>query len=64
MISKIMKSYPLQVLRHRVYLSWLSVLDYFGDFKRQNKIKTQVWNHFVLYQEKAFIYSIPAKSKN
>ena len=34
MISKIMKSYPLQVFRHRVYLPWLSMLGYFGDFKR------------------------------
>ena len=34
MISKIMKSYPLQVFRHRVYLPWASMLGYFGDFKR------------------------------
>jgi SAM-dependent methyltransferase len=34
MISKIMKSYPLQVFRHRIYLPWLSMLGYFGDFKR------------------------------
>ena len=34
MINKIMKSYPLQVFRHRVYLPWLSMLGYFGDFKR------------------------------
>ena len=34
MISKIMKSYPLQVFRHRVYLPLLSMLSYFGDFKR------------------------------
>ena len=29
-----MKSYPLQVFRHRIYLPWLSMLGYFGDFKR------------------------------
>ena len=29
-----MKSYPLQVFRHRVYLPWRSMLGYFGDFKR------------------------------
>ena len=34
MISKIMKSYPLQVFRHRVYLPWLSMLGYFGDVRR------------------------------
>ena len=34
MIRKIMKSYPLQAFRHRVYLPWLSMLGYFGDFKR------------------------------
>ena len=34
MISKIMKSYPLQVFRHRIYLPYLSMLGYFGDFKR------------------------------
>ena len=34
MISKIMKSYPLQVFRHRIYLPWLSMLGYFGDVKR------------------------------
>ena len=33
-------------------------------FKNQNKIKTHTWNHFGLYQEKAFIYLIPAKPKN
>ena len=34
MISKIMKSYPLQVFRHRIYLPYLSMLGYFGDVKR------------------------------
>ena len=34
MISKIMKSYPLQVFRHRVYLPWLSMLGHFGDVRR------------------------------
>ena len=34
MISKIMKSYPLQVFRHRIYLPCRSMLGYFGDFKR------------------------------
>lgn len=33
-------------------------------FKNQNKIKTHTWNHFGLYQEKVFIYLIPAKPKN
>ena len=37
---------------------------HFECFKSQNKIKTQDWNHFGLYLEKAFIYLIPAKSKN
>ena len=34
MINKIMKSYPLQVFRHRIYLPWLSMLGHFGDIKR------------------------------
>ena len=34
MISKIMKFYPLQVFRHRVYLPWLSMLGHFGDVRR------------------------------
>jgi SAM-dependent methyltransferase len=34
MFNKIMKSYPLQVFRHRIYLPYLSMLSYFGDFKR------------------------------
>ena len=34
MISKIMKSYPLQVFRHRIYLPYLSMLGYFGDVRR------------------------------
>ncbi|MDB4619138.1 class I SAM-dependent methyltransferase [bacterium] len=34
MINKVMKSYPLQVFRHRIYLPLLSMLGYFGDFKR------------------------------
>jgi len=34
MISKIMKSYPLQVFRHRIYLPYLSMLGYFGDVSR------------------------------
>ena len=34
MISKIMKSYPLQVFRHRIYLPYLSMLAYFGDVRR------------------------------
>tara|TARA_B100000780_G_C21071199_1_gene431056 strand:- start:100 stop:747 length:648 start_codon:yes stop_codon:yes gene_type:complete len=34
MINKVMKSYPLQVFRHRIYLPWRSILGYFGDFKR------------------------------
>jgi SAM-dependent methyltransferase len=33
-------------------------------FKNETKIKTHTWNHFGLYQEKAFIYLIPAKPKN
>lgn len=37
---------------------------HFECFKSQSKVKTQVWNHFGLYLEKAFIYLIPAKSKN
>lgn len=34
MISKIMKSYPVQVFRHRIYLPYLSMLGYFGDVRR------------------------------
>ena len=34
MINKVMKSYPLQVFRHRVYLPWLSMLGHIGDIKR------------------------------
>lgn len=34
MISKVMKSYPLQVFRHKVYLPYLSMLGHFGDFRR------------------------------
>jgi len=34
MINKIMKSYPLQVFRHKIYLPWRSLLGYFGDIKR------------------------------
>ena len=34
MINKIMKSYPLQVFRHRIYLPYLSMLGYFGDVRR------------------------------
>ena len=34
MISKIMKSYPLQAFRHRIYLPYLSMLGYFGDVRR------------------------------
>jgi SAM-dependent methyltransferase len=34
MINKIMKSYPLQIFRHRIYLPWLSILGHFGDIKR------------------------------
>ena len=34
MIDKIMKTYPLQVFRHRIYLPYLSMLGYFGDFRR------------------------------
>jgi len=34
MISKIMKSYPLQVFRHRIYLPWLSIIGRYGDFRR------------------------------
>ena len=33
-MHKIMKSYPLQVFRHRVYLPLQSMLGYFGDVKR------------------------------
>ncbi len=29
-----MNSYPLQVFRHRIYLPYLSMLGYFGDFRR------------------------------
>ena len=29
-----MKSYPLQVFRHRIYLPWLSMQGHFGDIKR------------------------------
>ena len=34
MINKIMKSYPLQVFRHRIYLPYLSMLGHLGDFRR------------------------------
>ena len=34
MLSKIMNSYPLQVFRHRIYLPYVAMLGYFGDFKR------------------------------
>ena len=34
MISKIMKSCPLQGFRHRIYLPYLSMLGYFGDVRR------------------------------
>tara|TARA_B100000787_G_scaffold38993_1_gene27641 strand:+ start:3064 stop:3276 length:213 start_codon:yes stop_codon:yes gene_type:complete len=33
-IGELMKSYLMQVFRHRVYLPLLSMLGYFGDFKR------------------------------
>lgn len=34
MFNKIMKSYPLQVFRHRIYLPFFSLLGLFGDFRR------------------------------
>ena len=34
MMSKIMKSYPAQVFRHKIYLPCLSILGYFGDVRR------------------------------
>jgi SAM-dependent methyltransferase len=34
MISKIMKSYPLQVFRHRIYLPYRSILSHLGDVRR------------------------------
>jgi len=34
MMSKIMKSYPAQVIRHKIYLPCLSILGYFGDVRR------------------------------
>tara|TARA_B110000003_G_C16631042_1_gene526644 strand:- start:734 stop:1309 length:576 start_codon:yes stop_codon:yes gene_type:complete len=34
---------------------------YIECFKEQSIIKTNIWNHFGLYEEKNFIYLIPAK---
>jgi SAM-dependent methyltransferase len=34
MVRQLMKLYPFQVFRHRVYLPWLSILGFLGDIKR------------------------------
>ncbi len=36
----------------------------FTTFNEKHKIKEIVWNHFGLYKEHAYVYLIPANSKN
>lgn len=52
-IGELMNSYPMQVLRHWIYLLYIAAMGMLGYLKRsiknETKIKTHTWVQFGLY---------------